>query len=344
MEALIKGLVTVVVTAYNLEKYIENCLMSVCGQSYRGLQILVVDDGSGDGTEKICREICEKDPRCTYIRQENQGVSVARNQGIEKARGEYLMFVDGDDALTEKAVENLLARMDADADIICCCCNAFSEEGMQADHFFEGDLRMETEKEKERLFLQLMDPGYGKIKTSTAIGVPWGKIYRTSLIKDGKLRFNPALRRMQDNIFNMHVFARAGVIQYVNEPWYLYRLDHISTVRFKYAPEIWKEIMRERDSFYEAHPDLVTEEVRRFRYLEKNTAMLASVAYIAGRREGREGVREIKSLMDSGVFADVIREWRAYYRPVRFLAVRTLLKLRRYGLTLALMKVYLKRT
>ena len=98
-------LVSIIVPVYNVEKYLWGCLNSLVDQTHQNLQIIVVDDGSRDDSGEICEEFARRDSRITVIHQENKGVSAARNAGLEKVRGEYLLFVDGDDTLEPDTVE-----------------------------------------------------------------------------------------------------------------------------------------------------------------------------------------------------------------------------------------------
>ena len=101
-------LVSVVIPVYNTEKYLEKCLDSVIGQTYGNLEIIIVDDGSSDGSPEICRDYAKKDERVTIISQENKGLAVARNVALDIATGSYIMFVDSDDWLEKEAVERLV--------------------------------------------------------------------------------------------------------------------------------------------------------------------------------------------------------------------------------------------
>ena len=92
-------MVSVIVPAYNIEEYLPRCLESILNQSYRDLEIILVDDGSTDSTGVICDEYAEKDSRVVVIHKENGGVSSARNLGLDRAKGDYIGFVDGDDIL-----------------------------------------------------------------------------------------------------------------------------------------------------------------------------------------------------------------------------------------------------
>ena len=107
-------LISVIVPVYNVEKYVDRCISSICGQTYRELEVILVDDGSTDGSGRICDEWAEKDERVRVIHVENGGVSRARNLGIDAAHGEYICFVDSDDWIEadyfEEAVPILIAE------------------------------------------------------------------------------------------------------------------------------------------------------------------------------------------------------------------------------------------
>ena len=92
-------LLSVIVPVYNVEKYLNRCVASICGQTYRAIEVILVDDGSGDGSGRICDEWAKKDARVRVLHVENGGVSRARNLGMEAARGDYICFVDSDDWL-----------------------------------------------------------------------------------------------------------------------------------------------------------------------------------------------------------------------------------------------------
>ena len=90
-------MISVIIPVYNCEKYIKKCIESILNQTYKDLEVIVIDDGSKDSSLNICNKLMKEDYRLTVIHQENQGVSSARNKGLENAQGEYIVFVDGDD-------------------------------------------------------------------------------------------------------------------------------------------------------------------------------------------------------------------------------------------------------
>ena len=114
-------LVSIVVPVYNVEDYLERCLDSLIAQTYKEIEIILIEDGSVDGSLSICKSYAGKDSRITLIEQENIGLSGARNKGLEVYKGEYVMFVDSDDYITEDAIYKLMnAAINNDADMAIC--------------------------------------------------------------------------------------------------------------------------------------------------------------------------------------------------------------------------------
>ena len=111
-------LVSIIIPVYNVDKYISSCIESVINQTYKNIELILVDDGSSDKSGEIIDNYIEKDSRIKVIHKKNSGVSAARNTGIDVARGDYICFADGDDWLMEDYVEHLLDLcIDNDADV-----------------------------------------------------------------------------------------------------------------------------------------------------------------------------------------------------------------------------------
>lgn len=116
----INTLVSVIVPVYKVEKYLHRCIDSIINQTYKNLEIILVDDGSPDNCGKICDEYAEKDNRIKVIHKSNGGLSSARNAGLDVANGDYVYFVDSDDYIDTKLVEdNLNLAIEHDADMVC---------------------------------------------------------------------------------------------------------------------------------------------------------------------------------------------------------------------------------
>ena len=121
-------MISIIVPVYNVESYLKECLESIRQQTFTDIEVILVNDGSTDGSREICERYCEKDIRFRLINQENQGQSVARNRGVKESVGEYIMFVDSDDVINTKVLEVLLPCMKTDVDIVECRLTINKEE------------------------------------------------------------------------------------------------------------------------------------------------------------------------------------------------------------------------
>lgn len=221
-------LVSVILPIYNIEKdYLRQCVDSILKQTYKNIEIILVDDGSTNNVYEICLEYQNKDSRVKAIKQENAGVSVARNTGLRNSNGEYICFIDPDDWLADNYIEKLYESIElTKSDIAVCNCFFVDDNQYKENNFLLGDNRVLAGNEKNELLYQLVGK---KIASYTAphilVGVPWAKIYRKSMLDKHNLEFIPKLRRMQDNVFNQYAFEYAEKISYITDNLYYYRKD-----------------------------------------------------------------------------------------------------------------------
>lgn len=219
----IEPLVSVIVPCYNVEKYLPKCVDSIVGQTYRNLEIILVDDGSPDNCGNICDEYATRDGRIKVIHKENGGLSDARNAAIDVAKGEWLTFVDSDDYVTEDYVETLLRLcLKYEVKMAVGCCFIFSEGTHSIIHQkkINGNLLSKQEA--------LSTMFYQKKYDVTA----WGKIYQTSLFEE--IRYPKGLL-FEDlpTTFKLMLNCNEGVA-YTNKQiyYYMFRPDSIEGSKF----------------------------------------------------------------------------------------------------------------
>lgn len=198
-------LISVIVPVYNTEQYLRKCLDSICGQTYRNLEILCVDDGSTDESAAILREYAAKDYRVKVLSQPNSGLSAARNLALDNATGEWITGVDSDDYMEPDAYEYVLAAIEDEVDIVCFGTNIVW-------------VNLEPEKHLIPFFEYSYD---GKCKVTPAVinntnDSFWNKLWRRSLIEQLKLRFPKGLW-YEDSYFWRASSAFARNIYYLNE-------------------------------------------------------------------------------------------------------------------------------
>ena len=220
--------VSVIIPVYNVEKFIDKCVQSVIDQTMTDIEVILVDDGSTDNSLEKCRAWEKKDSRVKAFHQENQGVSVARNLGIEKSTGEYIAFIDSDDWIESNYLEALYdAAKKKGADIsICGFYFDYPDEVVARGHF-EKDMDFEGKEEISQIQIQILAKNMSKIKNNSGdrIGSPWCKLFNAGFIKENNLAFIPNLKRSQDVVFNLYALEQAENVVYTNQPLYHYLIN-----------------------------------------------------------------------------------------------------------------------
>lgn len=232
--------VSVIIPVYNIKaKDLMQCVDSVINQECVDIEIIIVDDGSKAEYAKLCDDFKEKDNRIDVIHQANQGVSVARNEGMRRAGGKWIAFVDGDDWLEPNMLSVLVKYGNKnDADIVLCDCFInYSRTQIEAIFFQEKELNL-INFSKDRFILQFLCSRIFNDGNSTAdSGAPWAKLYRRSFIQEKNIYFDKNLRRMQDNIFNLYAYEYANSIFYIHMSLYHYRKS-LNSGFYSYNPNI----------------------------------------------------------------------------------------------------------
>ena len=219
MEKKEERLVSVVVPVYRAEKYLDDCIRSIVGQSYRNLEILLIDDGSDDDCPRICEEWAAKDDRIRVIHKENEGLGAARNLGISLAKGEFLCFVDSDDFLEKSAIEDARRR---EADVVVF---GFSDVDIQGKMLESFVSRMEKCRFSGAEVLGEFLPEFlaGGRKTGLFPGVCWC-LFDMALVRRVSWQFPSERDVICEDIFALlDLFSSVGSVEVVPKPLYNYR-------------------------------------------------------------------------------------------------------------------------
>lgn len=221
-------MITVIVPVYKAEKYLRECVASIVHQTYRELQIILVDDGSPDDCGRICEALAQKDSRIYVLHQENSGQSTARNYALSWAlergcgvRGNYFAFVDSDDTIEPGMYRAMVDSMSEDIDLVIC--------GHRTVYEGEPIRRQEVqEKSTEELDADaLWQEVFGRLNNAV-----WNKLYRAELIKD--ICFPERLRHGEDLLFNLEYLTRCHAGRKISTEYYNYlkRKDSVTTSKF----------------------------------------------------------------------------------------------------------------
>lgn len=212
------GLVSVIVPAYNAELYIGNALESIIQQTYTKKEIILVNDGSTDLTGSICRKYSEKYDYIKYFEKDNSGVSDTRNFGIEQSQGDYIIFLDADDLLTENALEVYVQFMSKNNYDVVYAAHCYEYEKRRVE-------RLQRLPQGEYDYLQLRDK---LLDDGTISGMLFGSVcgvcYKAKIIKDYNVRFKKMVTVNEDGLFNLQFINESSAKIYVLDLClYIYR-------------------------------------------------------------------------------------------------------------------------
>jgi glycosyltransferase involved in cell wall biosynthesis len=225
------GLVSIIVPVYNTERYLSQCIESIIQQSYSNIEILLINDGSTDSSASICDLFSKTDSRIKVIHQKNQGVSVARNKGIEESSGSWIIFVDSDDWIDLCFCEVFLKKaLEEKADIVGC--NLVKEiRDKKESSVFSGDAVWESSKIKDLVKLSLhknIEKGSYVSSLFTPLVGPCCKIFRKSLVKN--IRFPLNIKYAEDAFFIFQLLSQVKKVVWIHEEMYHYRFNEFSLV------------------------------------------------------------------------------------------------------------------
>lgn len=211
--------ITVIVAIYKVEKYIRKCIESILNQTYRNLEVILVNDGSPDNSLSICEEYAAKDSRVVVLTKENGGQSTARNYALDRCHGDYIGFIDGDDWIESQMYEVMLkAAVDFEADIIQCAC-VLHNNGSQRKDVPNRQVKVYSGEEAVR---DLLSPSFAEINTSVC-----NKLFKREAI--GTIRFTP-VRAFEDDEFNVRTLAVSKKVVCIPEWLYDYNQHEGSTM------------------------------------------------------------------------------------------------------------------
>lgn len=200
--------ISVIIPVYNTERYLRKCMDSVCGQTYRNLEIICVNDGSPDRSADILAEYAAADPRVRVITQANAGLAAARNSGLKAATGDYITGVDSDDYLAPDAYARIMRQLDKPADIICFGTQVTDESGRFLPSPYHELAWQGYRQADDDCFLRT-NPCF------------WNKLYHKELIKRGRLSFPDGLI-YEDDVFFYDAAPSARELFYVKDKLYFY--------------------------------------------------------------------------------------------------------------------------
>lgn len=253
-ENCMKPMVSMIVPVYNAREYIERCIDSILNQEYKEFELLLIDDGSSDGSGEICDTYAAADKRVRVFHKENSGVSDTRNLAIGHAEGKYLQFADSDDWLTQDAMK-LMVRAAEESGCDLVISDFYRVVGERVSQ--KGDIEEDGVLSQEEFAGHMMEN-----PADFYYGVLWNKLYKRELVEQHRLRMDTEISWCEDFMFNLEYIRHAQKIYALHAPVYYYvkrkgslvnqGLSITKTVRmklmvFEYYNNFYKHVLDEED-------------------------------------------------------------------------------------------------
>ena len=331
-----KNLLSVIIPIYNGQKYLKRMMIMLDQQTFHDFQVIFVDDGSEDDTYRICKEFQSQRDNITVIRQENKGVSYARNAGIEAAKGEWIQFIDVDDILHADLFERFSRRLSED------CRNHASEKTSGAELAVCGCIRR-TGEDGEAVYCGPEKSGFLNkndiIDVFTNMNMEsrywmldyiWNKWFRRDIIEQFQIRFPEDLSLGEDFVFNTHYYRYIRSMTMISDPCYEYEV-HADGLTGCFQRRPWKD----RAELYASHKrllqifgiwDLTRSEVRR-QYGQIYFGDMRGINSLKCKYDASQKLSYIRKMMSDELFYMILDYLSAQEKPA-YIIYRIVLKSR----------------
>lgn len=312
-----KPKVSLIIPVYKTEQYLPECLRSVAAQTYGNFETILVDDGSPDRCGVICDEYAAAHENVIVIHQENRGASAARNRGLERANGEWIMFLDSDDWLDDTTLEVMCRKTEQGYDIVSCSFY-FS--------FVNAEKKGLPETIKERAFpaseyreylyaaciINISAWGHWfpeEMRCGPVMTFPVVKLYRAKLLRENRIFFPAELKNGEDKCFNLMTMAKANGVYMISDPFYHYRKRKTASGGADTA------IMAERYRRMYAELRKIVAELRCGEKAEKSVSLdvarvVWGMLFSAAKKRGkdfRESVRSVREFIHDSDIEDALK-------------------------------------
>lgn len=219
-------MISVIIPIYNTEKYLGRCIDSVLNSSYQNFEIILINDGSEDGSAEICKKYLSRDSRIKYYEQKNAGVSVARNRGIEESKGEWIVFVDSDDFISEDFLSTIAKEEYQNYDLLIFDYIRIKKgkKGLKAYFSIFPVLGTYHYEEEDKIFLieKILNAEQLVEKGNTKLISPWAKAYKKSVINQYSIRFPVEIVIGEDTLLNLEYIQNIDSCLYLQKKVYFF--------------------------------------------------------------------------------------------------------------------------
>ncbi|EPC09065.1 glycosyltransferase family 2 protein [Fusobacterium ulcerans] len=269
-------MVSVIIPVYNVEKYLEEALESVINQSLKDIEIIVINDGSTDRSLRIIKEYANKDKRIKIINQKNQGLSIARNMGIEKAKGKYICFMDSDDYIDLKTLEICYKKCEK-YKLEMVCFDAFLFSSIENFKYIANYDRSFIEVNKiftGREFTRLCLKNKKNIVSSCLY------FFKREILYKEKLKFYSGIQ-YEDNLFSTILFDKVERLMYINKQFYFRRYRENSITTQKATKKKLEDLFKVSDELINYRNEQCTNRISSINLKKITSGILGSILYMS---------------------------------------------------------------
>lgn len=308
-------LISVIIPIYNVEKYLSRCIDSVLNQTYKELEIILIDDGTKDNSGKLAEEYSQKDKRVKVIHKDNEGLGLTRNVGIENSNGKYIAFVDSDDYIEIDMYEKMYNNI-KEYNLDACVCDF---KRLNKNNSLINNCARTKDKiyNKNEIINEILPSICGSKKFGILIGSAWSVLYKKEIIENSNIRFlNERDYVSEDLIFNLNYFSKCDKIKLLAEDFYVY-CENIESLTKTYNPSKIKKfvnlynVMKKQIqyNFEECYFGLDT------LYIEN---MRVSIIQEVRNNQDRNNVRKnIKKICNDKLLCDILSRYNFKYLTVK---------------------------
>lgn len=337
-------MISIIVPVYNVEAYLSQCLDSLINQTYQDLEIVCVNDGSIDGSLEILQQYAARDKRIKLVTRENRGISASRNEALENASGEYVLFVDSDDWIDEQTCEKALYAIQAnDYDLVLWSyIREFNDKSLP-NYLFTHTVTWDNGLSLCRRIVGPVDEELSTPQKLDSYGTVWGKLYKRELIEQNTaIRFvdTSKIGTCEDVLFNIEYSLRTKESSYIPELLYHYRkLDTSFTSKYRESlPTQWR-------SLYDEIRDVL---------VKNNAYVFCEKAYMNRISLGVVGlglnitfsdypivkqIEMVKQILSSSHYKEAIKELSIKYMPIHWRSFYIFARQRKALTVLCLLKM-----
>ena len=318
--------ISITIPVYNSEPYLEKCLDSIMGQTYKKLEIICVDDDSTDNSLVILKKYAAIDDRIKVIHKKNEGVSIARNTGLENANGDYVLFVDSDDWIESTTCEIALKNLvEQNTDLVIWTYIWERKGESKEKEIFDTDLvftEEEVQKKLHRRMIGVIDEELAYPENADALCTVWGKLYKRSIISQYNIKFYDIreIGTYEDGLFNLVYLQYVKKAVFLNKYLYNYRRTNDISITESYDENLvqkWDKLF-ELMNQYIVHNELPVEYIEALNNRISLSLIPLGINEMTKKCSVVDKIKGIKQIVCKKEYIRAVKSLKIQYMPIHW--------------------------